>query len=381
MTRVLFVTNGHGEVAIASRIAQELAAICPAACDHLALVGDFAHPSVMRDVGPRRSLPSGGLLAMGNLKNIVRDLRAGLFAHTFAQLRFLRNVRGEYAASIAVGDVFALLMTLRAHARTVFVGTAKSVHVAPYGPMEERAIQAAKLVFVRDQATAQRLQSHGIDADAANVIVDLYVQEPSVLETLPFAPRLAIFPGSREAAYEDAVFQCAVVRELAELHPAIGGALSIAPGLDAVRMARAMERSGLSLAMRDDPQSPFSLLYGDREVIRAWNGPLGATLCGADVVLGQAGTANEAAAAGGIPVVALARSERSKTSWYRHRQAGLLGDALLVVSGDAAQAAKEITAVLTDSELRARMSQAGRERMGLPGAASRIARGIADLIA
>ena len=39
--RVLFVTNGHGEAAIAERIALELLTFAPAArIDHLALVGN-----------------------------------------------------------------------------------------------------------------------------------------------------------------------------------------------------------------------------------------------------------------------------------------------------------------------------------------------------
>src|SRR5689334_3242495 len=99
MKRVLFVSNGHGEVAIAARLARELQAIEPIPCDHLALVGDFRYPSSMRDVGPRQAMPSGGVIAMGNFRNIARDMRAGLLAHTLAQLRFLRGIRGTYAAA------------------------------------------------------------------------------------------------------------------------------------------------------------------------------------------------------------------------------------------------------------------------------------------
>ena len=41
MKSVLFVSNGHGEAAIADRIAAELHAIAPeATLDHLALVGE-----------------------------------------------------------------------------------------------------------------------------------------------------------------------------------------------------------------------------------------------------------------------------------------------------------------------------------------------------
>ncbi|HKU68343.1 MAG TPA: hypothetical protein VJP85_11260 [Candidatus Baltobacteraceae bacterium] len=380
MNRVLFVSNGHGEIAIAARLAVELEKIGAIGCDHLALVGDFKYASAMREVGPRRSMPSGGVIAMGNFRNIARDLGAGLAMHTVAQLRFLRGVRGTYAAAIAVGDVFALLMALQAHARsTVFIGTAKSVHVAPYGPLEERAIRKADVAFVRDAPTAQRLAEHGIHARAANAIVDLYADDVPALDA-PFDPMLALFPGSREQAYDDAVFMARVVRTVLRERPGAGGAISIAPGIDPQRMCEHFERDGWRVARGDRPQEPFSLYDGDREMLRAWQGPLGAMLQRITLVLGQAGTANEAAAARGIPVVAFARAGEERAPWYRMRQMGLLGDALLVASADPDAAASQVTALLRDPDRRERMGAIGRERMGAPGAAAAIAEAIAQLV-
>lgn len=376
---VLFVSNGHGEIAIADRIAREL--LPEISSDHLALVGDHAQeagaPAPMRDVGPRRSMPSGGLIAMGNVRNIVRDISAGLIGHTLAQLRFLHGAGRTYCAAVAVGDTYALMMALRARAHTtVFVGTAKSVYVAPYGPFEERAIASAQAVFVRDEPTAQRLQSHGIAARAANVIVDLYAHEHITPIDAPFEPRLAVFPGSRENAYADAIVLARVVRELTSVQPCIGGLLSVAPGLDPDRMAAAFAGDGWNVRHVADPV-PFSLYAGDREVLRAWRGPIAAMLPQTQLVLGQAGTANEGAAASGIPVVAFER--RRAHAWYRKRQIGLLGDALLVTRGDERDAAREIAELLDDKPRRTRMAQAGRDRMGAPGAAAAIAREIVRL--
>lgn len=367
----LFVTNGHGEVAIAARIASELPV--EIAADHLSLVGSFEHASVMRDVGPRRAMPSGGLIAMGNMRNIVRDVRAGLIAHTLAQLRFLHGVRHTYDVAIAVGDVYALIMALQARAgATIFVGTAKSVYVAPYGPFEELVIRNARTVFVRDEATAQRLQSHDIAAHAANVIVDLYAQETAVSPDVPFDPCLAVFPGSREPAYADAVRLCGVVRELAATRAQLGAVLSVAPGLESARMSAGLARDGWHVRHHQNAQTPFSLYKNEREVVRAWCGPIGAMLRGARAVLGQAGTANEAAAAAGIPVIALERS--GTKAWYRKRQIGLLGDALLVITDGEASAAREIAQLLDDEQRLARMGRIGRERMGPAGGANLIAR-------
>lgn len=372
MKRVLFVTNGHGEMAIAARIARELPPEIDA--DHLALVGAHASGERLRDAGPRRAMPSGGLVAMGNVRNIIRDVAGGLAGHTLAQLKFLGGVRGTYDAAVAVGDVYALLMARRARARaTVFVGTAKSVYVAPYGAFEERAIRAAQSAFVRDEATAARLRDRGIAARAANAIVDLYEPIDAGLRDA-YAPYFAVFPGSRDLAYADAVELCAIVRELARVRPQTGAALSIAPGLEPQRFARMLAAHGWIVRADGDERRPFSLLEGDREIVRAWRGPLGGMLHDADAVLGQAGTANEAAAALGIPVIALARG---KGAWYRRRQAGLLGDALAIVDGAPGNAAQQIAALLDDAARLERMRAAGRARMGPPGAAREIAAEIA----
>ena len=374
MSRALFVTNGHGEIAIAERIAGEMRTV---PCDHLALVGgDAAHSGALNDVGPRKRMPSGGLIAMGNVRNIARDVSSGLIAHTLAQWRFLRRECRGYDVAVAVGDVFALIMTLQAHARsTVFVGTAKSVHHAKYGAVERRIIAKAQRVFVRDEATAASLRAHGIEAHAANVIVDLYAGDAPAIDA-PFAPRLAIFPGSRDAAYADAVSLCAILRDLAAREPQTGAVLSIAPSLDPHRMVETLRAHGWRADERGDPLQPFSLFLGDREVVRAWRGPLGSMLRGAEAVLGQAGTANEAAAAAGIPVVAYEPSSGGKRAWYRARQAGLLGGALLIAGGSIQDAARAVEALLNDAPRRTRMGEIGRERMGPPGGAAAIAHAI-----
>ena len=94
--------------------------------------------------------------------------------------------------------------------------------------------------------------------------------------------------------------------------------------------------------------------------------------------MGQAGTANEAAAAAGVPVVAFERNRDRKTTWYRMRQHGLLGEALAVLPGDLSQAAASLEALLDDAPRRAVMGARGRERMGGPGGARAIAREIVE---
>ncbi len=380
MKRVLFLSNGHGEEAIAGRLARDLHAHGGIESDHLALVGESDPPSVMHQVGPRRAMPSGGLIAMGNLRNIARDIRTGLLAHTLAQVLFLRQVRGRYDAVVAVGDIFALLMAkIAAGRRTIFVGTAKSVFVAPYGPLEERVMRSADAAYVRDEQTATRLQLRGVGARSpGNVIVDLFDER---LPPVPqFAQRVAIFPGSRTSAYGDAVFLCAVVRRVAAVRPHFGATLSIAPGLDPRRFIAALSADSWRIERGRSANSPFGLADAKRTLIDAWTGPPGAMLEGAQLALGQAGTANEAAAAHGIPIAAFEHPGSTHHGWYRTRQRGLLGAAMKMIRGDVPEAAEALQALLSDDVTRKAMGRAGRERMGPPGGSAAIAAKIAAMV-
>lgn len=381
MSRVLFVSNGNGEAAIADRIAEDLRARAPGVeIEHLALVG-VGHSAFMREVGPQRRMPSGGIIAMGNVGNIVRDLAGGLIGLTLAQRRFLVGSRGRYDRAVAVGDVYALLMTLALRVPTTYVGTAKSVAVAPYGPMEERVLRRADAIFVRDRATAERLQSHGVDAHApGNAIVDLFAShdDPAADRAIDgFIPALALFPGSRTSAYDEAPFLARVVRGCAQAHPTIGAVMSVAPQLDAQRFIEVFERDGWLVERHADPQIPFTLHAQSRAVIRAWCGPIGPFFSRVQLVIGQAGTANEAAAAAGIPVVAFELGKDRKTAWYRMRQHGLLGEALAVLPGNEADAVHGVNALLDDAQQRVHMARIGRERMGPAGGAKAIATAIA----
>ncbi len=380
---LLFVSNGHGEAAIADRIAREVLALDQRiAIDHLALVGD-GRAEHMREVGPRREMPSGGLIAMGNVRNIARDLGSGLVALTLRQRAFLRASRGTYAGAVAIGDVFALLMTLAASAPTAFVGTAKSVRVAPYGPVERLVLARARAVFVRDEPTARRLREQGIAAMApGNAIVDLFGDEdPRADEAIAgFVPAIAVFPGSRQSSYADAAFLLDVVLAVAKTRPTLGAVLSIAPMLDPKQFARTLGNAGLTVAENGDARIPLVVCDGSRVVARAWHGSIGPLLARVQIVIGQAGTANEAAAAAGLPVVAFERERDRKTAWYRMRQHGLLGGALEVLPGDVASASAGLGALLDDAPRRVAMGAHGRERMGAPGGARAIARALIEAL-
>ncbi|MDB5043845.1 MAG: hypothetical protein JWN27_4571, partial [Candidatus Eremiobacteraeota bacterium] len=255
---MLFVTNGHGEAAIAARIADEVRGLAPIVTEHLGLVGEGFGSGAFADVGPQRTMPSGGLVAMGNVRAFARDLGSGFLGLFARQIAFLRASRGRYAAVVAVGDAYACALARIAGAPLAFVGTAKSVYVAPYGPGERRIIGGARRIFVRDAATAAELRARGVAAEApGNVIVDLLASDERVDWRAPV--RLALLPGSRERAYADALRLAEVVARLRTRVGALDAVLSIAPNLDPGRFAPALELGAL----------------------RPWEGALGALLRGA----------------------------------------------------------------------------------------------------
>ena len=381
MRRILFVANGNGESAIAARIAAATHpfAATSLACDLFPLVGTgpgAAPGGELCVVGPRRVMPSGGLVAMGNVRAFASDLRAGFAVLLAEQLAFLARARTRYDAVVAVGDAFALAMALVARRPTVFVGTAKSLYVAPYGPVERTLLRRATRIFVRDEATAARLRDQGVAAHApGNVIADLAGRAPS-----PPGRYLGILPGSREVAYGDGVRLARVARALGPLDPQLGALFSVAPTLEVGRFAEALAADGWSITMGSESDVPFEARAGTMH-LRAWTGDLGSLLGGSIAVLGQAGTGNEQAAAFGIPVIALSDDRAGAKAWYRMRQGRLLGDALALVPEAPDRAAAAIARLLGDRVQLASMANAGRARMGAPGGARAIAEAIAEVVA
>jgi uncharacterized protein (TIGR03492 family) len=382
--RILFVSNGYGEMAIAGYIARAVIAARPdAVIEHLPLVGEPAQESWPPTVGPRAAMPSGGLIAFWNFKNIARDLRAGLGSLSLRQFAFLRSRRDD--AVVAVGDIYCVAACLLfARRPTIFVATAKSEHVAPHSGLECAIARHARVVFARDAATAQALERRGIHAVySGNVMMDGLAAEGLALPAPANSVRIAVLPGSRSDARENV---SAAVRRLklvaAQLAPRgepVQAYISQAPTVAAVDLVDGVQAEGLAVERTSTAVGVTARASSGNLDIALVSGALGDLLRASDIVLGQAGTGNEQAVGLGKPVVSAADVRRGRpesVGWYRMRQQRLLGDALLVLPTDDTMFAAGVVALLDDKARRARMAQAGRERMGGTGAARAIAEAV-----
>jgi hypothetical protein len=92
----------------------------------------------------------------------ARDLGAGCLRLFGEQLVYLRRAAADAAAIVAVGDAYACALARLCGRPLIFVGTAKSVHVAAYGPAERRILRGAVRIFARDLATAVDLAKYSI---------------------------------------------------------------------------------------------------------------------------------------------------------------------------------------------------------------------------
>ncbi len=393
MQRVLFISNGHGEIAIAHRIARATRVAAqgrPLGLDHLALVGRGGAGDELALVGPRRTMPSGGLVAMGNVRAFAGDLAAGFAGHFSEQVVFAAAKGRRYDLAVAIGDVYALLFALLGAGRApLYVGTAKSVYVAPYGPFERVLLRRAARIFVRDESTAAHLRARGVPAEApGNVIVDMALDGAAAAES-PAAnatAHIGILPGSRQSAYLDGLRLARVVRAAAAGGLALRATFSIAPALSAERFAAILRTDGWEIVVPSPADvasdAPAFVARAGGATLEGRRGVVGALLAGCDVAAGQAGTANEEAAALGVPIVALgaANPDGRREGWYRMRQRRLLGEALAILPSEPEAAAVELATLLRSPERLAAMRRTGRERMGPAGGAAAIAAAIVDAL-
>lgn len=196
--KILCLSNGHGEDAIALRILRELQQQPhPPELAVFPLVGEgqaFAQLENAPVIGPVQRMPSGGFIYMDS-RELLRDVKGGLLQLTIAQFKAIRawvrshnDSQNQNVMILAVGDIVPLLFAWLSGAPYVFVGTAKSDYYLrdENGPLAsqsggisleawsgsvylpwERWLMTRKrclAVFPRDALTTETLEKFGIRA-------------------------------------------------------------------------------------------------------------------------------------------------------------------------------------------------------------------------
>lgn len=381
--RVLFISNGAGEDSIASQIIADLPESLPR--EAMPLVGEgSAYKDLAPVVGPRQAMPSGGLI-QEDWRNLWEDISQGLFFLTLKQIAWLRQQRHKFDQIVAVGDLWPVILAILSGIRPItFIGTAKSDYHHPYSSLEAFILKTFKVhSLVRDEPTAESLRQKGVKAAwVGNAMMDgLIPQDLDFKLDKTQEVGLALFPGSRKATYQVLPRLLKLSQLLAKrLGKNICAFIAVAPSIDTDKLAQACS----DFTLQDCPYPGWHTLIDKRETIDPQTrfflikGHLADVLQYSQVALGLAGTAHEQAAGWGIPVVAYEPGGMSHLKWYRARQKGLLGDALIVSEDRDSDIVEALYNLIQNKADRRRRAEVGRKRLGPPGGSERMAAIIAE---
>lgn len=364
-SRFLFISNGHGEDAIAAAIVASMPQ--SAVVEAYPMIGaGNAYAGVCPIVGPRATLASEG---WRNVKgSLRRDIATGGLGTVPPALNFLRQIKGKYDRVVVVGDMVGVLACyFTGHRGLYYLDVYKTGAARLYsGPERWTIKQACKTVFCRADNLARSLEHIGVDArSAGNVMMDTIPHgdyDAQARRQRPLA--VTLLPGSRALTAESFALQVAALRTLpAELRPDVFLAVAGSISVDELAKKAGLKRTTmLSVESADLGE----LSDGDLTIHMARGGAMGNLLAVSDLVLSQAGTATVQALGLGKPAITFV-NQRDRRSRFNDEQM-LFGEARTVVPADAPAVGAALRKLLGDDEERRRLANIGRQRIGGPGA-------------
>ncbi|MCP9882832.1 lipid-A-disaccharide synthase-related protein [Cyanobium sp. Alchichica 3B3-8F6] len=405
-SRLLVLSNGHGEDLIAQRVLQALrqrrpdliVRVLPLVGLGEAFAADEAAGHLQR-LGPQLQLPSGGF-SNQSLRGLARDLAAGLPLLSWRQLRLVRVWARQGDPVLAVGDLLPLLLAWSSGGRFGFIGTPKSDCTwASSGPPGWRPSPLAdayhrckgsewdpwewavmgsrrcRLVAVRDRLTARGLRRHGVAALApGNPMMDGFPHAP-LPAWLQSQRRLILLAGSRlpeSLANARRLLGCLALGQPPD--PAVvlvasGSAPSAAAWAQLLKsggftpMPLSAEAAAIG-ASASWGRGRWQLLLGQHSFSRwaSW----------AELGLATAGTATEQLAGLGVPSLSLPGPGPQFKAGFARRQSRLLGGAVQPCQSPE-HLVRRLQELLEDPHERARRAAWGRRRMGPAGGSARLA--------
>lgn len=403
--RLLCLSNGHGEDAIACRILQPLQR-SPLVKELVALplvgMGQAYRSVNIPIIGSTKAMPSGGFVYMDGTQ-LARDVRGGLIQLTLAQLRTVREWSQSGGSVLAVGDIVPLLFAWWSGASYGFVGTAKSEYYlrdesgllarrtwferleswsgAVYLPWERWLMRhpRCRAVFPRDRLTATYLQKWDIPVfDLGNPMMDGFTVDRLDPDWQASPLTVALLPGSRapEAFENWALILRAVQALVATWDSPLEFVGAIAPSLPLDPLMAALP----PYSWQTDAAEPDGIWRQGNKTLRLTQTEFIPTLERAHWAIALAGTATEQAVGLGKPVITIPGNGPQFTPAFAEAQTRLLGESVILC--DRPEAVVEVVRSLQGQPARRRqIAENGRRRMGAPGAAERIAQSLIERLA
>ncbi len=372
---ILFTSNCYGEDRSAALIAVELAgllkekgltrrimgaSLASEGKDYIARGIELLYSSYVPPSGgfPTRSIKGffKDLLHMRGLFNFVNEIK-------------IKSERIELC--VVVGDVALLYLSRSAlkNCPIVFLAPAKSDYIEPHYAIEEWYIRKnADYILTHDDFTASCLSKKRIRAlFLGNPMMD-GLDYRKTLDLKEGRPVIGILPGSRDEAYDNLL----MILELVELLSRDRDLTYLAAVPGTLDDGTILKKAAISGWSGITEGRDFFLIKENTRVMLCRDA-FPEILIRSDVVIGLAGTANEQAAGMGKPIVGWSGSGPQTTPKRMKEQERLLGGALKVIRKFPFDAVSEIKLLLDDPGERKKRGELGRQHMGLPGGAGRIA--------
>ena len=396
MSKILFISNGHGEDTLGARLAKEFQVQRPdLELEAVPIVG-AGNPYErlgIRVSGPRWSPPSGGFTFTSTAR-FLEDWRDGMRQKTHEQHWAVRRSKADVV--IVVGDVYALgvtkLFASKEAKPIVFQiqplvsqyyqdGMSAQTRFERLNRVTVDSFTAPELwliknmvrhVYARDARTATWLQELGVGHSSylGNLMMDCLEPELDLSPVLNGKPVLGLLPGTRDDQLESLPKMLTVAAllpdfqifaALPQLHPNLKlstGWVWITP--------EAVDKSVSALAVAEHTSGTRVLIL---------SAAFAALLHRAKVILGTSGTGNEQAVGLGKPVIAFTTKGPQYTKNFAQAQKRLLGAGLQLLEHPSPQALAQAIRLADPASARV----VGLERMGKAGGAKRIAEHILEL--
>ena len=383
-TKVLCISNGHGEDQVAVRILEHLRHY-PLTLSALPIVGlgEAYEKLGIPVLGPTKVLPSGGFVYMDS-KELLKDLQGGLGGLTVQQWKTIKTWQKTGDFILAVGDIVVQLFAWASGLPYAFVATAKSDYYlggqpTVFDPWDRWLMNSGKCrgVFIRDQITTNHLKEKKIERVyyLGNPMMDGLEPKGFNFETLgiPQGDRVGlVLPGSRPPeAYRNLQL---LLNQLVQLGGQTPSKLHYLCAL-----AGALEDEELAqLDWRFTPTAIGGYLEKGSLIVRLVRGLFADALKRADFAIAMAGTATEQCVGMGKPIFSFAGEGPQFTYAFAEAQTRLLGPSIFLCQ-NSEELKHKLWTTLENPEKLALFRDNGLERMGIAGASQRIAAQIFQL--
>lgn len=367
MSRILVISNGHGEDLSGSVLIEHLQQLDPSlSCSALPIVGagNAYRRANIPIIAPTQSLPSGGFSYM-SIKKLWQDMRSGLVPLTWQQWQIAR--RYECDLVVAIGDVVPLVFAWGVSVPYVFYFVAMSAHyegttvIHPLAKPLMRSSQCRR-IFTRDVFTAKDLQLRGYQSAqfVGNPFMSALVSQQVDLHLDRSAKMIALLPGSRlPEAGANLQMMLKLLPELTQTMPKLQFRAAIVPSF----ARSALETIGTELGWEVLDRSGYCELRLDSTQVFVYTNAFADILEQCDLAIGMAGTANEQAVGLGKPVVQLVGAGPQFTYRFAEAQTRLLGVSIHTCR-TLEMAKAVIPKILSDPELLRHCRENAHQRLG-----------------